>query len=244
MITGNIHDDLRETNDGPVTLSVIEVEEQLIGLITRSRRQVRQGLRAVRPGQPRPHHDQAARQEPRLRFYEWVIYQHIERYFEERRPRVTSTCRTKSTRTSRSTATASCSRTAIRSASRAATASSVRSVRSLAARSRSAAPKLSAARLRHAADRALSHVHPARRRGAGARERLADRLQRIRPPVLRAGPAGPRRRWRSSIPSAASPLSGRSISTPPSAKPGSTAWARVAHLPIAYRDRGLPGSCV
>jgi hypothetical protein len=27
MITGAIHDDLRETNDGTVTLSVVEVEE-------------------------------------------------------------------------------------------------------------------------------------------------------------------------------------------------------------------------
>ena len=33
MITGNIHEDLRETNDGPVSWSVIEVENQIIGLL-------------------------------------------------------------------------------------------------------------------------------------------------------------------------------------------------------------------
>src|SRR4051812_46363781 len=33
MITGAIHDDLRETNDGPVTWSVIEVENQILGVL-------------------------------------------------------------------------------------------------------------------------------------------------------------------------------------------------------------------
>lgn len=34
MITGCIHDDLRETNDGPVQLSVLELQEELIAIIS------------------------------------------------------------------------------------------------------------------------------------------------------------------------------------------------------------------
>jgi len=82
MITGNIHDDLRETNDGPVMVSVMEVEEQLIGLI----RDLADTFGKVFvPCVPGNHGRNTIKPRAKNRVYdsyEWLIYCHIERYFQ------------------------------------------------------------------------------------------------------------------------------------------------------------------
>jgi hypothetical protein len=83
MITGNIHEDLRETNDGPVALSVIEVQEQLIGLITMLADKFGKVFVPCVPG----NHGRTTLK-PRAKnrvfdSYEWIIYQNIEKWFED-----------------------------------------------------------------------------------------------------------------------------------------------------------------
>jgi predicted phosphodiesterase len=82
MITGAIHEDLRETNDGPVTLSVLEVEEQLIGLIQDFAEKFG---RVFVPCVPGNHGRNTLKPRAKNRVfdsYEWLIYCHLERYFK------------------------------------------------------------------------------------------------------------------------------------------------------------------
>jgi predicted phosphodiesterase len=88
MITGGIHEDLRETNDGPVTLSVVEVEENLIGMITLLADKFGKVFVPCVPGN---HGRTTLKPRAKNRVYdswEWVIYQHLEVYFRND-PRVT-----------------------------------------------------------------------------------------------------------------------------------------------------------
>lgn len=81
MITGAIHDDLRETNDGPVTWSVIEVENQIIGLINALAAKFGRVFVACTPGN---HGRNTIKPRAKNRVYdsyEWLIYTHIEQYF-------------------------------------------------------------------------------------------------------------------------------------------------------------------
>lgn len=83
MITGNIHEDLRETNDGPVTLSVMEVQEQIIGMITMLADKFGKVFVPCVPG----NHGRITLK-PRAKnrvfdSYEWIIYQNIEKWFED-----------------------------------------------------------------------------------------------------------------------------------------------------------------
>ncbi len=81
MITGAIHDDLRETNDGPVQVSVIEVEEQLIGLLNGFADKFGKVFAICVPGN---HGRSTLKPRAKNRVYdsfEWNIYQHLERYF-------------------------------------------------------------------------------------------------------------------------------------------------------------------
>lgn len=83
MITGGIHEDLRETNDGPVTLSVVEVEEQLIGFITMLADRFGKVFVPCVPGN---HGRTTLKPRAKNRVYdswEWVIYQHLERHFQD-----------------------------------------------------------------------------------------------------------------------------------------------------------------
>ena len=88
MITGAIHDDLRETNDGPVTLSVMEVQEHIIGMITLLADKFGKVFVPCVPG----NHGRTTLK-PRAKnrvfdSYEWMIYQNIEKWFLKD-PRVT-----------------------------------------------------------------------------------------------------------------------------------------------------------
>jgi hypothetical protein len=88
MITGGIHEDLRETNDGPVTLSVVEVEEQLIGFITMLADKFGKVFVPCVPGN---HGRTTLKPRAKNRVFdswEWVIYQHLEKWFVKD-PRVT-----------------------------------------------------------------------------------------------------------------------------------------------------------
>jgi hypothetical protein len=88
MITGGIHEDLRETNDGPVTLSVVEVEEMLIGFITMLADRFGKVFVPCVPGN---HARTTLKPRAKNRVFdswEWVIYQHLEKWFEKD-PRVT-----------------------------------------------------------------------------------------------------------------------------------------------------------
>jgi hypothetical protein len=81
MITGGIHEDLRETNDGPVTLSVVEVEEQLIGFITMLADKFGKVFVPCVPGN---HGRTTLKPRAKNRVFdswEWVIYQHLEQWF-------------------------------------------------------------------------------------------------------------------------------------------------------------------
>jgi hypothetical protein len=88
MITGGIHEDLRETNDGPVTLSVMEVQENLIGLITMLADKFGKVFVPCVPGN---HGRTTLKPRAKNRVFdswEWVIYQNLEKWFA-RDPRVT-----------------------------------------------------------------------------------------------------------------------------------------------------------
>jgi len=88
MITGGIHEDLRETNDGPVTLSVMEVQENIIGLITMLADKFGKVFVPCVPGN---HGRTTLKPRAKNRVFdswEWVIYQNIERHFGND-PRVT-----------------------------------------------------------------------------------------------------------------------------------------------------------
>ena len=81
MITGNIHDDLRETNDGPIMWSVNEVENHIIGLILAWKKRFKKLAIIAVPGN---HGRNTVK--PRINnrvyeSYEWLIYCHIEQYF-------------------------------------------------------------------------------------------------------------------------------------------------------------------
>jgi hypothetical protein len=83
MITGGIHEDLRETNDGPVTLAVVEVEEQLIGLITMLADKFGKVFVPCVPGN---HGRTTLKPRAKNRVFdswEWVIFQRIEKWFEK-----------------------------------------------------------------------------------------------------------------------------------------------------------------
>src|SRR5579859_2565200 len=93
MITGMIHDELRETNDGPVQLSVFEVEAKLIGLISSWADRFCGPLKTWKPGDPTilvpcvPGNHGRDTLKPRMKnrmfqSYEWNIYMHIERHFQ------------------------------------------------------------------------------------------------------------------------------------------------------------------
>lgn len=88
MITGAIHDDLRETNDGPVSLAVVEVEEMLIGMIKMLADNFGKVFVPCVPG----NHARTTLK-PRAKnkvfdSWEWVIYMHLEQWFRDD-PRVT-----------------------------------------------------------------------------------------------------------------------------------------------------------
>ncbi len=81
LITGAIHDDLRETNDGPVTWSVIEVENQVIGLINALAKKFGRVFVACTPGN---HGRNTLKPRAKNRVfdsYEWLIYTHLEQYY-------------------------------------------------------------------------------------------------------------------------------------------------------------------
>lgn len=83
MITGGIHEDLRETNDGTVTLSVVEVEEQLIGFITMLADKFGKVFVPCVPGN---HGRTTLKPRAKNRVFdswEWVIYQHLEQWFRD-----------------------------------------------------------------------------------------------------------------------------------------------------------------
>ena len=88
MITGGIHEDLRETNDGPVTLSVMEVQESLIGFITMLADKFGKVFVPCVPGN---HGRTTLKPRAKNRVFdswEWVIYQNLEYHFKKD-PRVT-----------------------------------------------------------------------------------------------------------------------------------------------------------
>ncbi len=88
MITGGIHEDLRETNDGPVTLSVMEVQENIIGLIEMLADKFGKVFVPCVPGN---HGRTTLKPRAKNRVYdswEWVIYQNLEKWFAKD-PRVT-----------------------------------------------------------------------------------------------------------------------------------------------------------
>lgn len=81
FITGNIHEDLAQTNDGPVMWSVNEVENQLIGLILSWKKKFKKLAIVAVPGNhgrntPKPRINNKIYES-----YEWLIYCHIEQYF-------------------------------------------------------------------------------------------------------------------------------------------------------------------
>ncbi len=88
MITGGIHEDLRETNDGPVTLSVMEVQENIIGLIEMLADKFGKVFVPCVPGN---HGRTTLKPRAKNRVFdswEWVIYQNLEKWFAKD-PRVT-----------------------------------------------------------------------------------------------------------------------------------------------------------
>jgi hypothetical protein len=83
MITGGIHEDLRETNDGTVTMSVVEVEEQLIGFIAMLADKFGKVFVPCVPGN---HGRTTLKPRAKNRVFdswEWVIYQHLEQWFKD-----------------------------------------------------------------------------------------------------------------------------------------------------------------
>lgn len=81
MITGSIHEELAESNDGPVTISIVEVEEQIIGLIEDLAERFPKVFVPCVPGN---HGRNTIKPRYKNRIYdsyEWLIYCHVERYF-------------------------------------------------------------------------------------------------------------------------------------------------------------------
>jgi len=81
FITGNIHEDLAQTNDGPVMWSVNEVENQLLGFILSMKKKFKKVAVVAVPGNhgrntPKPRINNKIYES-----YEWLIYCHIEQYF-------------------------------------------------------------------------------------------------------------------------------------------------------------------
>lgn len=88
MITGCIHDDLRETNDGPLMWSIAEVENHIIALLRGWADKFGKLAVICVPGNhgrntPKPRTNNRVYES-----YEWLIYCHIEKFFAED-PRVT-----------------------------------------------------------------------------------------------------------------------------------------------------------
>lgn len=81
MITGNIHDELKETNDGPVTLSVLEVEEQLIALLTDLADKFGKVFVPCVPGNHGRNTIKPRMKNRVFDSYEWLIYCRLERHF-------------------------------------------------------------------------------------------------------------------------------------------------------------------
>lgn len=81
MITGNIHDELKETNDGPVTLSVLEVEEQLIGFIEDMADKFGKVFVPCVPGNHGRNTIKPRMKNRVFDSYEWLIYCRLERHF-------------------------------------------------------------------------------------------------------------------------------------------------------------------
>jgi predicted phosphodiesterase len=83
LITGNIHEDLALTNDGPVMWSVNEVENQILGLILSWKKKFKKIAVVCVPGNhgrntPKPRINNKIYES-----YEWLIYCHIEQYFRD-----------------------------------------------------------------------------------------------------------------------------------------------------------------
>jgi len=83
MITGCIHDDLRETNDGPVMWSVHEVENHIIALLRGWADKFGKLAVICVPGNhgrntPKPRTNNRVYES-----YEWLIYCHIEQFFRD-----------------------------------------------------------------------------------------------------------------------------------------------------------------
>lgn len=81
MITGNIHEDLALTNDGPVMWSVNEVENQLIGLIKSWKKKFGKIAVVCVPGNHGRNTVKPRVNNKVYESYEWLIYVHIEQYF-------------------------------------------------------------------------------------------------------------------------------------------------------------------
>ncbi len=81
MITGNIHEDLAVTNDGPVMWSVNEVENQLIGLIKSWKKRFKKLAVICVPGNHGRNTVKPRINNKVYESYEWLIYCHIEQYF-------------------------------------------------------------------------------------------------------------------------------------------------------------------
>lgn len=81
MISGTIHEELAETNDGPVQQSVLEVEELLIwGLTQIADKFGKVFVPCVVGNHGRIHKKPRAKRRV-FESYEWNIYQHLERHF-------------------------------------------------------------------------------------------------------------------------------------------------------------------
>lgn len=81
MITGLLHDDLRETNDGPIMWSVIEVENQLIGMINALAKKFPKVFVCCTPGNHGRNTPKPRAKNSVYDSYEWLIFTHIEQYF-------------------------------------------------------------------------------------------------------------------------------------------------------------------
>jgi predicted phosphodiesterase len=81
FITGNIHEDLAQTNDGPVMWSVNEVENQLLGLILSWKKKFKKLAIICVPGNHGRNTPKPRTNNKIYESYEWLIYCHIEQYF-------------------------------------------------------------------------------------------------------------------------------------------------------------------
>lgn len=81
MITGNIHDELRDTNDGPISWSIIEVENQILGLLKSWANKFGKLAVICVPGNHGRNTIKPRTKNKVYESYEWMIYVHIEQYF-------------------------------------------------------------------------------------------------------------------------------------------------------------------